>query len=190
MFIPCEFFKTIKPALIENSSLVETLIMGGSTLEGLGTTWHLSAAADSSQFVPLCLRGIWTTTLRHGREVSVVIACYAPSSSVNGWLILPLSLSDLSISFLCFSFFPHVCLLSCQLHCSFFLSHPLAFHRLNKNLWRITEVSLCLIISTHHSRALISNHDLQMFHPGAFFNCLPPLATKKSFFVSWQRISK
>ncbi len=102
------FFKIIKPALIETSSLMEALIMGSSTSERLSTTCRLSAAC---RLVPVC------PTLPEGNidnysaslgEVSVVMAILYIIRFSNGWLSLSLSLSESSIIFFSISVFFHV----------------------------------------------------------------------------------
>lgn len=52
---------------------------------------------------------------------------------------------------------------------------------------QLIEVPLRLVIAARRSRALISNHDLQMFHPGASLIVCLHLPT---FFESYQRLSK
>lgn len=127
----CGYF-TIKP-------LMEALIIAAvlqRDLVQLGVCLQLQARPILSHFA----------SREHGHlvspspgEVSFILVHYTPPGSVNGWLTFPLSLPEL-----CQFFSTHLCLLSCQVSFS-----PSASNRLNKNLWRITEVPLRLITAQH-----------------------------------------
>ena len=94
---------------------------------------------------------------------------------MNGWVSLSLSPSQS-----CVSVFPF-----CRLPCRHILPPPplpdLKKKPNKPSEEQLTEVPLRLVIPARHSRALISNHDLQVFHPGASLIVCLHLPTKTFF---------